>query len=99
MAAIEAGLKGQDANHRQACARLLGELADSVLDHPSVALLVVDALLNWDPRVREISSRTLRCWGPSKLARSPEVMCLLDLVRQHGPGDVRDMVDVVQSAS
>jgi hypothetical protein len=98
IAAIEAGLKGSDAEHRRACARLLEELGGKVLDQASVAVLVVDALLNWDPAVRELACRTLGWHGSVNLIRTPELERLLELVRQHGPEDVQGVLDALQPA-
>lgn len=89
MAAIEAALKGPDAEHRQGCAGLLERLSGVVPDHPPLALLLVDALLNWDPAVRETAARALHRLGPGKLARSPEVLHMLGLARQYGTPDVQ----------
>jgi hypothetical protein len=63
----------------------------------AVATMLVDALLNWDPAVRAPAARTLNRLGAAKLARSPEVLHMLELARQYGPADVQWVVNGIQS--
>jgi hypothetical protein len=89
---LEPGLKGGDGALRLRCADVIRRFSGGLLEEPEVALLVVDALLNWDPEVRRTAVGVLPS-DPSSLCSTPEIRDRFASVVRYGTDDVRGLAE------